>query len=344
MRLADLGLPGRVVGILEREGINDDTALVRLNERELLSLPGIGRGALDAVRTALDRAGLSLTPDPYGSYVCARHGDSSWDTNLANLFLCDECAVKWQEEAFDGTEPAYIGAALAGYCLNCNVMRDDVRLRQWFLCGTCERVARSIGRSVVAERFVAEQWGQFVGPQAPGLRLVNTDVPTLRRRERNATETKRAEIDFVAHDEERDEDSFGFELKTGKSYISGVAQVGARMGQFQLDTSDCDDITAVMEREDIPVYLVHVQVIDRAYPPTLQYVALGAWWTDVFRMHEHFQHVQRRPRETRDAAYFNTAMFEDFGTLNEHIRAGAHEALAERLRTEGIPALYERAT
>ena len=49
----------------------------------------------------------------------------------------------------------------------------------------------------------------------------------------------------AARDEQSGVDAFGFELKTGKSYISGTAQVGARMGQFQLDTTDCDDITTV---------------------------------------------------------------------------------------------------
>lgn len=340
--LSTLGLSRRVVATLERGGIDDVQALVALNERELLALPGFGPASLEEVRAALDSSGMSLAADPYGRYVCARHGERSWDANLSNLFLCDECAAMWQAEAFADEPPAYVGDPVDGFCVNCNVRRSDVRLRQWFLCGTCERVARSIGRSVVAERYVARCWGELVARHAPQLRLLTTDIPTLRRRHRDASETKRSEIDFVARDRDSGADAFGFELKTGKSYISGTGQVGARMGQFQLDTSDCDDITTVMEREGIVVYLLHVQVIDRAHPPTVQYVALEAWWTDVFRMHDHFRHVQRRPRETRDAAYYDIAMFEEFDTFGEHIRSGQHEQLAERLRSKGIPALYRR--
>lgn len=341
--LSDLGLSARVRRVLAASGIEDTGALVALNERELLALPGVGSGAVTEVRLALEGSGLELAEDPYAPYVCARHGAAAWDANLANLFLCDECAAGWEATAFGGQPPEYVGQAVEAFCLNCNLRRQDVRLRQWFLCGTCERVARSIGRSVVAERFVTERWEELIHPHTTNLVLRSTDVPTLRRRVADPEDVKRAEIDFVARDDESGDDVFGFELKTGKSYISGTAQVGARMGQFQLDTSDCDDMMTVMVREGIPVYLLHVQVIDRAFPPTLKYVALGAWWTDVFRMHDHFQHVQRRPRETRDAAYFDIRMFDNFATFAEHVSSGEHERLAQRVRDGGIiPALYRR--
>lgn len=340
--LSALGLSRRVLAVLDASGFSEVRELVAMNERELLALPRVGARTVEEVKAALEATGLELAADEYAPYVCARHGAAAWDANLSNLFLCDDCTIGWKTEAFAEQPPEYVGASVDGYCLNCNVLRDDVRLRQWFLCGTCERVARSIGRSVVAERFVAERWSEIVAPHPAGLFLRSTDIPSLRRRERDASVTKRAEIDFAVRDERSGIDVFGFELKTGKSYISGTAQVGARMGQFQLDTSDCDDITTVIEREAIPVYLLHVQVIDRAAPPTVQYVALGAWWTDIFRMSAHFRHVQTRPRETRDAAYYDTAMFEDFGTFADHVRNGGHERLAERLRDEGVPALYQR--
>jgi hypothetical protein len=339
--LSTLGLSRRVIGLLAANGIATADALVALNERELLGLRGIGAGAVREVRAAVAAAGLELAVDELAPYVCARHGAPAWDAGLANLFLCDDCSSAWQAEAFGGAAPVYVGEALEGYCLNCNDRRE-VRLRQWLLCGTCERVARSIGRSVVAERFVADQWSALVAPRAPGLELRSTDAPTLRSRAGDPAAARRAEVDFIARNAKMDADVFGFELKTGKSHISGVAQVGARMGQFQLDASDCDDIATVMEREGIPVYLLHVQVIDRASPPTVQYVALGAWWTDVFRMHDAFQHVQRRPRETRDAAYFDTAMFEGFASFAEHVASGDAGRLAERLHAENRPSLYER--
>ncbi len=340
--LDDLGLGKRPLKILRGAGIEDLDALLERNERELLGLSGFGPGCLNEVKAALESAGLGeLAEDPYAAYVCSRHGERSWDTNLANLFLCDDCTATWTLNAFAGETPAYVGPAAGGFCLNCNVNRSDVALRQWFLCGTCERVARSIGRSVVAERFVAEQWKALVLPGAPTLILESTDVPTLRRRGKDDSATKRAEIDFVAR-EGSDDPAFGFELKTGKSHISGVAGVGASMGEFQLDTSDCDDITKVMEREKIPVYLLHVQVIDRAHPPTVEYKALAGWWTDPFGMSANFDRVQRRPRETRDAAYFKIGMFQPLSTLAHHIENGGPARLAERIKQEGIPALYQR--
>jgi len=336
-----LALGNRTARVLRASGINDLEELIEYNERELLGLPGFGPGSMTEVRGALEASGYDLAEDPFAAYVCARHGARSWDTNLANLFLCDDCAAGWTAVAFEGEPSAYVGPPTGGYCLNCNVDRVDVALRQWFLCGTCERVARSIGRSVVAERFVAQQWDELVVPHAATLVLEGTDAPTLRHRGKDDSKNKHAEIDFVARDSGA-APAFGFELKTGKSHLSGVAPVGAPMGQFQLDTSDCDDITAVMEREGIPVYLLHVQVIDRAHAPTVEYRALAGWWTDPFRMHENFNHVQRRPRETRDAAYYNVKMFQPLSTLAEHIENDGPARLAERIREEGIPALYRR--
>lgn len=338
MGLADLGLSPRVLGVLERGGINDDGALLELNERELLAISGFGPSCLVAVTEALEAAGLSLAEDEFAPYVCVRHGRPAWDTSLADLFLCDECAGKWQEVAFAGTEAEYVGAALEGYCVSCNELKE-VRLRQWLLCGNCERVARSIGRGVAAERFLGQQW-EVLGI-AERLELRQTDEPTLRGR-RDDAPAKVAAIDFVVRDAVDERDVFGFELKTGKKHLGGRGEPGGQMSEFQLDTTDCDDITTVIRREGYPVYLVHVQVIDRAHAPTALYVPLGAWWTDPFRMAEGFKRIQQRSRETRDAAYFEPAIFERIGTFAEHIRTDEAERLAERLRDEGVPRLYRR--
>jgi hypothetical protein len=338
--LAKLQLSPRVQRVLEAHGIKRTSGLTGLNERELLAIRGFGGKGLAELYEALDAAGLELTPDPYAPYVCARHGQASWDTNIADLFLCDACTAKWQRDAFAGQPPEYEGGSLKGFCLNCNVLSKDVRLRQWLLCGTCERVARSIGRSVVAERYVMDRWNDTIARYAPALILESTDEPTLMRREDKASSQKRAEIDFISKTKKTDRNVFGFELKTGKSYISGAAPVGSYMGRFQLDKSDCDDIVAVMEREKLPVYLLHVQVIDRVHPPTQQYLALAGWWTDVFRMASHFEQIRRRPRETRDAAYFDTSMFEPLDTFADHVARGDHRTVARRLKKQGVPALY----
>jgi len=82
------------------------------------------------------------------------------------------------------------------------------------------------------------------------------------------------------------------------------------MNEFQLDHGDVDDILAVVAREgNLPVYLFHAQVMDRAEPPTVRFVGLGLWWTDLFSMSEQYLGSRRRPLETKMAAYYNTGMF-----------------------------------
>jgi hypothetical protein len=339
--LSQLGISGRVRNLLEHNGIADVEALLAKNARELLGFERFGAGSLGQVLEALKDAGVGdLAVDPYAPYVCARESREAGDTGLSNLFLCDDCAALWESAAFAGEPPQYVGEAVWGFCLNCNRKRSDVRLRQWFLCGNCDRVARSIGRSVVAERFVEQEWDRLVARHAPHLKLRTTDEPTLRHWDRTASTDRRAEIDFVIRDEQRGQDRFGFEMKTGKAYLSGGQRVGSRMQSFQLDTSDCDAIATVTEREDIPVYLLHVQVIDRAHAPTLEYRPLGVWWTDPFRMKDSLTVVKQRPRESRMAAYYRTTMFERLDTFAEHVRSGGPERLRERLTREGMPALY----
>lgn len=59
-------------------------------------------------------------------------------------------------------------------------------------------------------------------------------------------------------------------------------------------------------------------------------------------MSANFDRVQRRPRETRDAAYLKIGMFQPLSTLAHHIENGGPARLAERIKQEGIPALYQR--
>jgi hypothetical protein len=335
--VAGLGLRQGVVAALAADGIVTLADLVALNPRELRGVRGVGPAALEQIVAHLEARGLALAVDPFAPYSCARHGQPAGDASLATFFLCEECAEQWQSNAFDGQVPEYVGASVEGYCVDCNLEGRPVRLRQWFLCGTCERVARSIGRSVVAERFVARSWDEAVSPGAPGLALRSTDVPALRGRRSGAA--KVAAIDFAVAD--GGTDVLGFEMKSGKGHIPGRGgRVGTPIATFQLDQSDCDDITTVSNQLGLPVYLLHVQVVDRAAPPTLRYVAVGAWWTDPFTMSDHYKHSARRPREARDAAYFDVQMFRLFGTLAEHFARGEHLRIAERLAREGAPALY----
>jgi len=335
--IAELEL-GRYGPALRSAGIRTVEELIALNEREVRALGGIGERAISAIDDALAARGLSLAIDPWDRYRCARDGERTWDTSLETIFLCDECARTFQAGPFDGTEPAHVGDPLNGYCVSCNELRD-VRMRQWFLCGVCARVTKSIGRGVVAARYVLGFWREHVQPHAQGITLEETDPPVLRHRT-SAAAAPASKPDLTAFAETTGSPVFAIELKSGRSSI-GPGGVGAGMGRFQLDQTDCDDIRAAATSVNAVVYLFHVQVIDRAVPPTTRFAAVNLWWTDMFSMREHFQQITQRPRENRPAAYYDVRMFRRAAEFIDHVRAGQPAALTARLRRHGVPELYE---
>jgi hypothetical protein len=338
MALPD-SLPRSVRTKLEAAGIDSLEKLSASTARELLGIPGIGAKSLAAIEPILAEQGLTFAADEWGPYTCARHANETWDTQLSSMYLCDRCAGEFQEVAFAGTEPAYVGNALEGYCLNCNELRN-VRIWQWFLCGVCDRVMRSLGRSTVANRFVLRWWSENVQPQMQGLQLELIDEPVVRARRREDVEDKVPSVDFVAREIVEESPVFGIELKTGRSYIRDQT-IGTKINRFQLDHGDCDDILTVVARENLlPVYLFHAQVIDRAVPPTLRFVAIGLWWTDLFSMQEHYERSAQRPRETKVAAYYRTAMFRAADVFADHLAQNGPAELRARMSREGVPRLY----
>jgi hypothetical protein len=168
--------------------------------------------------------------------------------------------------------------------------------------------------------------------------LQETDPPQLQPRSSGAIADKVSTADYTAIDESGDP-TFGFELKSGKKAVAGSG-VGDPMARFQLDTTDCDDILAVVKREGIPIYLLHAQVLGRSEPPTERYVGLGLWWTDMWAMQQHFLNVAIRPRETRNAAYYNIRMFRQIPSFAEYVVDGHVDEDRERIRQEGAPWLY----
>jgi hypothetical protein len=246
--------------------------------------------------------------------------------------MCDDCSRKWQTEAFDNNPPLYVGESVEGYCLLCNRYQSHIRLRTWFLCDVCHRVAGAIGRNHVSELAVQEFWELKVRPVHPKLELVQNDPSDLRPR-RDTDQSGVAPVDFLARDEDTGKVVFAIENKTGRSSIG-------EMSQFQLDVSDCDCILNDMRLHGRPVYVIHAQVVELWHPPTMGFQTVGMWWSDVYRLAEHFTAVRMRRMEMRGAAYFSRKAFlpiEDFpGTL-----WGEHDfALAEQFRRGGVPQLY----
>lgn len=334
----NLNIPPRFHLLLHKHGIHTVEALTKNCRRKLTDIPKIGPKSADLIEKALYDRGLSLAEDPWGPYTCVRHGQPRGDTNLESLFLCDDCATKFKDNAFVGKEPEYVGPYVRGYCSHCNKNLENVCLRQWFLCAVCTRVVKSIGRSVVADNYVQEWWQKNVKPHFPHLDLRLTDPPELQSYA-DRSQVKESQVDFSCINTQSKETIFSIELKTGRAHISG-SSIGSKMGQFQLDNSDCDDILAVAHREQLPIYLAHAQVIDRASPPTIYYAGVGLWWTDLFSMRDHFTGSRTRPRETRSAGYYNIDMFNDMDLFIEHLRNNGPEKYKARLKSEGIPELY----
>ncbi|MCH7901663.1 MAG: hypothetical protein IH818_12260, partial [Acidobacteria bacterium] len=261
--ISDLDLPGGLERKLRGYGLESLETLATWNAREVLSIPGVGKKALAAVEQAMSEHGFLLAEDPVMPYVCVRHAAPAWDTRLSSFMLCDECLNEFRP-AFKDAAPPFDEVLFEGYCQNCNAEFKSIHMAQWFLCGTCERVARSIGRGIAAEAYVLNEFRRVM--DGTGLSIEQVDRPVLRPF--NAPDTG-ATIDFLLR--RGTEVLAGVELKTGRNHLGGWAPVGAKIGQFQLDHGDCDAITAVAERERILVYLMHAQVIDRAAPPTTRF-------------------------------------------------------------------------
>lgn len=312
--------------------------LLALNERELRSLPGIGPTTITHIVSALKEAGLALAADPYAAYECARHSDVARDAELRAYFLCNSCREAYGHLAFGDRSPEWVSREqVEGYCGHCNERRG-VRLTQWFLCGTCDRVVRSIGRGLASAKYVESVWADtFEG--ASGLSLRETDPVELRPRGQRSDADRVAIADFVA-DYVSGEAALGIELKSGRSALTGGG-VGSPMSQFQLDATDCDDIRAAAVALKIPIFLVHAQVIGRAHAPTERYVGVGLWFARPWDMLQHLESVRRRPRETRDAAYFRTAMFRPFAEFPAYVK-GRFCADLESMHRDGFPILYQR--
>jgi hypothetical protein len=264
--------------------------------------------------------------------TCARHGKPRKDVRIRNYYLCDTCADQWMQEAFDACCAAYVGPKVHGYCLLCNRESKDIRVRSWFLCDICDRVAGSIGRNHIAEQSILDYWAKDVQPKIPHLKIAQIDRSSLRPR-RQTDESATAPIDFLIEDTRKGKNVFGIENKTGRSSVRD-------MSQFQLDISDCDTIINDMKRLKIPAYIIHAQVLELWKPPTVGFRIVSLWWTDVFKMAEHFKSIKQRRDENRGAAYFGKKAFSPIETFADEIESNGKLTIVEEFKRAGIPTMY----
>jgi hypothetical protein len=264
--------------------------------------------------------------------TCARHAQPRKDVRLRHCFLCGTCEKKWAREAFDGQRSLWNSERITGYCLLCNG-HTQVRLRTWFLCDICWRVAGSIGRNHVAERAILDWWRGSVEANHPHLAIEQNDESALRPR-RSTDISGESAIDFVIRDTRSGDVVLAIENKTGRSAVR-------EMSAFQLDVSDCDCILHDVRRLGVPAYLIHAQVLERWEPPTVGFKTIGLWWTDIYQMAENFRDVRMRRDENRGAAYFRKKAFHAMEELTTNLfDASGNLALVKRHRREGIPNLY----
>lgn len=264
--------------------------------------------------------------------TCVRHSVPRKDVRLRNCFLCDNCAEKWAVEAFAGNHSLWNSDPISGFCLLCN-LHTEVRLRTWFLCDICWRVAGSIGRNHVAEKAIVEWWRQNIETNHPHLIIEQNDEAALRPRRPDAV-SGQAEVDFVIRDKRTRKIVLAIENKTGRSAIS-------EMSAFQLDVSDCDCILHAVRKHKVPVYLIHAQVLERWDPPTVGFETIGLWWTDIYQLAANFRDVRMRRDENRGAAYFRKSAFHEMSELPPALFDDkGNLALVARYAKEGVPSLY----
>lgn len=336
MDLDSLGLPSTLRNRLIEAGIATGDDLAARCGRELLSISGVGPVAVARIQSALAGCGLQLAADEWAPLICEREGKPRGDATMASFWLCEECTVGFIDIPFNGAAPIWSGQTAEALCSHCYRL-GLVRIHQWVVCPVCERVLRSIGKGIVAARYVLERWRAVVAPVVPALELVETDPPGLRRRTNETIRGKVASADFTAFD--HGHPVVGFELKSGPS-SAGAGGIGKPMSEFQLDASDCDDITAVAAETKLPMVLIHAQIRSRPAPPTLECVATGLWWVPIREMLENLRAVRNRPRETRPACYYSRRMFRPFESLGHAIGSQWLEEELRRARKGDRPVLY----
>jgi hypothetical protein len=269
--------------------------------------------------------------DPNSEFweACGRHTNRHTSRKIQAVYLCDECAVRLTNEAFNGRPPIYHGETVCGYCGLCNA-KKTVTARFWFACDICWNVVQAYQRSKAACEAVWKYWSDCCATAFPALQLVETEpvylAPYQRggKTKRSAAETLDT-LDFLVKPVGGSGDPlFHIELKSGPGAIE-------QMSEFQLDINDSNDIVGVANKTGLPVYIFHVELRHVYAAPTRATVHGGMWWTDIFTLLDNRRAVRHRRGEDKQAGYYSPAAFRPIDSFLEEIKSGRYAKLTERL-------------
>ncbi|MBM3746371.1 MAG: hypothetical protein FJW34_11295 [Acidobacteria bacterium] len=261
--------------------------------------------------------------------ACARHTARQTCRTVQHIYLCDPCARRLTEKAFNDRPPIYHGETVAGYCGLCN-QRAEVTLRLWFACGICWNVIIAYQKTFVASGALLAFWRQAVQPKFPNLLCEESEVVRLTAFARGAKTKKQlaselALLDFLVSEiAPVPKPIFHIELKTGPGSIDD-------MTEFQLDVNDSNDIIGAVKNTGLPAYIFHSQVVHEYEPPTRYSVARAMWFTDIWTLKANQKATRQRQGESKKAGYYRTEAFKPIDRFVEEIAARAYEQLARRI-------------
>jgi hypothetical protein len=190
----------------------------------------------------------------------------------------------------------------------------------------------------ISSQYVLGRLAEVGRSAGESILFKEADPVSIQATARRGRRREKAErLDLLATDRTTGEPLFWTEVKTGPGSAT-------QMSAFQLDCSDCDDITNTMETSGLPAILVHCQIAKVPQPPTMRLVGNDAWWTDIFDFAEAFrQTAPRRGNERKLAAYFSISCFRPMGDLVGYLVNKQYRSDLARLRRDGVPVLYQQA-
>jgi hypothetical protein len=265
---------------------------------------------------------------------CVRCTRRQADVERAHLFLCGNCEPQFQAQAFNGTPPLYSANSVDGFCEFCDE-KLPLRHTEWLLCSYCARVVQSYRLGKVTAEFALKQLNAL--HLKPAYQFQEADPVLIQANTARGGRRKPAtKLDLEAVDPSTGQRHFWIELKTGPGSIDEIPE-------FQLDTTDCDDIQNAVLTSGVPALLIHCQVEKQPSPPTMRLTPQGLWWTDLGAFAGSFiKAAPRRGNERKNAASFAPNCFQRIDTLAGFLAGGGIAKLAADLRAQGCAPLYKR--